>query len=528
MITLNSQHNSIRVLGLFIRKLGIRVTSFSIAQKMLEHPDYPSMLSISDSLTSWNVPNQALKLDRTTCVLEELPLPFIAHLQIDGGKFVLVNEINQNTVKFSDEFAPNGRFPREEFLNHWDGVSLFAEKDEKSGEADYSSALTMGVLNHARLPLLLVVLLTTSVYAISQNAFSFAYLLLLFINFSGILLCVLLLISSISNKNPFIQSLCSIGKKNGCNSILKSDAAKVTHWLNWSEIGLFYFTGSFICLVLNPISMGFLSWLNLLCLPFTFYSIGYQFKTRNWCVLCCCIQLLLWLGISVFIGVNAFSTFYVNLTWTTLIPYIISFLFPVAIWSFLKPFFVSSEKLQGLKDQVRKIKSNSSLFHQLLSSQKQYMLPDDLIHIALGNPSAETVITMVSNPYCGPCSTAHRALDKWLMENEDIQVKVIFATSSQEDDSKTKVAKHATALSQSSDPKLIKAALNDWYMGSAKNYDKWALKYPVNINSEIDNATEKQRKWCDSAEISFTPTIFVNGYKLVEPYQIEDLKYLLS
>jgi hypothetical protein len=35
------------------------------------------------------------------------------------------------------------------------------------------------------------------------------------------------------------------------------------------------------------------------------------------------------------------------------------------------------------------------------------------------------------------------------------------------------------------------------------------------------------KEWCEEAEISFTPTIFINGRRLPEKYRIEELKYIL-
>jgi len=34
--------------------------------------------------------------------------------------------------------------------------------------------------------------------------------------------------------------------------------------------------------------------------------------------------------------------------------------------------------------------------------------------------------------------------------------------------------------------------------------------------------------WCQQANISATPTVFVDGYKLPELYRLEDLKWVLT
>ncbi|MCY1536149.1 hypothetical protein D9M68_715920 [compost metagenome] len=87
----------------------------------------------------------------------------------------------------------------------------------------------------------------------------------------------------------------------------------------------------------------------------------------------------------------------------------------------------------------------------------------------------------------------------------------------------TTVAKHFSALIKLH-PDLVEQAMNDWY--KIKNYERWAAQYPVKIDEYFVIVNQKQREWCDLAEITQTPTIFVNGYKLIEPYDIRDMRYL--
>ncbi|MNY22235.1 hypothetical protein D3C86_1558330 [compost metagenome] len=148
--------------------------------------------------------------------------------------------------------------------------------------------------------------------------------------------------------------------------------------------------------------------------------------------------------------------------------------------------------------------------------------------IVLGNAEAENIITMVSNPFCGPCATTHKTLDQWLNTRDDIQVKIVFTTANHDDDPKTKVARHLTALSLLGDKKKVEQALNDWYDSTKKDYDTWAKNYPMQVNGEMEVVTQRQKEWCELTEVTFTPTILVNGYKLPDPYRLDDIKYLLS
>ncbi len=71
--------------------------------------------------------------------------------------------------------------------------------------------------------------------------------------------------------------------------------------------------------------------------------------------------------------------------------------------------------------------------------------------------------------------------------------------------------------------------LDDWYLAETKDYKRFAAKYPM--NGELlkqGNKIEAMDKWCKAVGISFTPTIFINGYQLPDAYNIEDLQYFLS
>lgn len=518
--------NTVFVLNFLIKKLKIPVSSYTIEKDLQDHPDYPSMLSLMDCLTSWNIPNEAYKINKETCNIKELPFPFVAHLQRNGGEFVFVQRIDDDLVSFSNEMEQNGKLKLSDFFKFWDGVILYAEKDQSSGEKEYSQSLIKGFINEARFPFLVFILLCSIFYTVDLGGESLFYLVLLLLKLIGVGAGSLLLMHSINTSNPFIKNLCSIGKKNDCNAILKSDAAMVTSWLSWSELGMFYFSGTLVCLLLYPSSIELLGCLNFLCLPYTIYSIGYQIKIKNWCVLCCIVQVLLWLEAAAFFRIGiSFQNF--DLGFFDMTGIVFCFLVPIAIWSCIKPYLLKSGQVKPLNQQLKKFKYNSTLFHQLLSSQAKHSVPDDLMPIVLGNAEAETVITIVSNPFCGPCGVAHKKLDELLDKRKDIQLKVLFATANDEEDVRTKVAKHFTALSLSKDKLLVGQALNDWYSQSNKSYDQWVEKYPSTISEGLEAAMLKQNQWCDMVKVSLTPTIFINGYELVDPYSLDDIKYLL-
>lgn len=523
------QSNASAVVNLLLKALNVKVNSTTVDDNLQDHPEYPSLLAINDCLTEWHVPNQAYQISKAEYDPADLEFPFIAHSKVNGGYFMLIHEITNGKVSYSDEKKQKATISEEEFLKLWSGVALHATASSKSGEIDYQTKFLAQTFNALKIPVLLLVILAAVLLTINYQTSSISYGLLLFFKITGIAVSVLLLMHSIDANNPLVQNLCSLGNKNNCNAILKSDAAKVTSWLSWSEVGFFYFTGSFLTLLISPASLPLIVWLNVLALPYTVYSIGYQYSQKNWCVLCCTVQAILWLEFltNIFYPSN-FEISTTNLQLQYSLPLVISFALPILTWAFLKPLLLKTAQFTPLKQQLKKFKYNSDLFNQVLTNQPRYAVPDDLMPIILGNPNAETVITMVSNPFCGPCAKAHETLDQWLSVRDDIQLKIIFTTANHDDDEKTKVSRHVTALSLLNDTKLLENALNDWYKQGSKKYEAWATQYPITFDKDMSMVTEKQKAWCDLTEIAFTPTILVNGYKLPEPYRLEDIKYLLT
>lgn len=511
------------ILSALLKNLKIKVTASAADTCLKEHPGYPSVLALSDCLREWNVDNYTYRIDKTDFETGDLLFPFAAHFTEKGGRFVLVHGIEEGNVYYTDEEERKGIMAEQEFLNRWDGIAFHAEGKITSGEKSYRLNYLKGILQKVLLPLTIIMCVTILGLAIAVHPFSLSYLLLCSVKFIGTGITILLLAQSINSQNPFIRNICGLAGKSDCNSVLKSDAAQITGWLSWSEIGFFYFIGSLLLLLVQPSSVNLIAWLNVAALPYTIYSITYQYRHKNWCVLCCAVQFILWSEFVVNFSFNAFSQSSAAYA-LYLVPII--FLTPVIGWFLLKPSIQLSLQVQPLKQDLKNFKFDADLFMQRLISQPRYAVNDDLVPVSLGSADASITITIVSNPYCNPCAKAHEFLDAWIADREDIQGKVVFTTNGSVHDFRTHVARHLIALTLAKDNNLAGNALKHWYE-KKYSYEAWALQYPATIGEQDKIAIEKQREWCRVADIAFTPTIFINGYKIPTGYQIEDLKYLL-
>jgi glutaredoxin len=201
---------------------------------------------------------------------------------------------------------------------------------------------------------------------------------------------------------------------------------------------------------------------------------------------------------------------------------------PIVLWYVIKPLLLKAKDEPVYKAAYKRLLYNPEIFNNLL--QQQSSAPDGYqnMGIEIGNPDAANTIIKVCNPYCGPCSKAHRVIEEIINNNTDIKLKLIFMASNREADDRGIVARHLMAIYKEKNYVKIEQALDDWYLPLKKDYKVFAEKYPMNGELKQQEAEiEKMKDWCKEAEITSTPTLFINGKRLPETYKINELKYIL-
>ncbi len=529
MILRNIRPNSDAVLFKYLRLVNSNITYQEVADELSRHPDYPNLLALNDVSRHYGMPVNAYKITKDDLV--HVPCPFIAHTSMPRSEFLLVTNISRNEVIYNDQISDNKKIPLAKFSEQFTGVVLAANEEPKLIKRKGTSfKFSFEPYRYSIGLTLLILSLITGIILLSfagrwqpwQTA------LLIIIKTVGLATTTLLLVQSINMNNPLIQTLCGTGKNN-CNAILSSNAANVFDGLSWSEVGFFYFASTWLMFFLtnnSPLALKIISILNLLSLPYTVYSIYHQARVaKQWCVLCCTVQALL--GVEFLFSLDFLTASFPMVDPKSLATIFISLIIPVAIWFLIKPILMKLQQLGPLKQQLRKFKYNTEIFDKLLHEQPKFVVPDETWSIVLGNVEASHIVTMVSNPYCPPCARAHQKLDEWLSCNDDIQLRIVFNAKNSINDRKAPVARHLMALNGVDDKLIIKQALNDWYAQKQKNYEEWAKAYPVKSVESTEEIIDKQQAWCEIADIKATPSLLINGYRLPEDYQLQEIKYLL-
>lgn len=510
--------------------LSLRISTTSIERNLTTHPNYPSFLSISDALDQWNVNNNAVVVEIDE--QHELHTPFIIHIREDGqSTFHVVREINSTSVSISDATRMLWTsISRDKFDKYFPAAVMLVTTTSASGEKYYTvNRKKEHFKNFTRvLPLGFIVTLYLFVSALVflEDFGSWPLLLILTLKVVGFFVSLLFLVYEVDPKSSVLQKACSLGTGNNCKDILDSKAAKILGILSWGEIGFSYFIAGLILLLLNFDYAVLLSWITLLTLPFTVFSIYYQWKiAKRWCTLCLIVQ-----GILLAEWLTAWTNgLFIPLSTTNSLHFIIGgisifFTFPI-LWLILKPIIIEANKNKEEIRSIARFKNNPHLFATALAAQKKVTDVSEL-GIKFGNPQAKYKIIKVCSPFCLPCAKNYPHVEELVESLDTVEVQIIFAVQPNINSVENTIVSYIMSLADGKMNTKARQVLRSWYIDTEYKKNEQDFNFDKTIE-ERENGISAMYHWCIQNKIKSTPTYFVNGFQLPEPYQITDLTNLL-
>jgi uncharacterized membrane protein len=525
-----AEKNAFQALEQLVRMSKIRVTSQTLKNTLWQHPDFPSLVALSDALNEVNVPNLATRI--TPERLSEIPLPALAHLNIEGGFFAPIRRISDDTVEWLHTKRGWQKQSWSDFNRIWNGVTLLIEPNPESGEMKYAENRQKEQIANSRYPFIIVgILVCLSLmlgYGYQQiRADSDQPLFwLLGLKVIGTIVSGFLLAYTIDSDNPFLRSICQLGNRTNCHSILNSKAAKLWSWLSWSEIGFVYFAGGFVASLLSlliPTSsvVQYLLWLNVLALPYTVYSLYYQaFVAKEFCILCTAVQVILWL--EVYVGRTLWNT--VSLAGIGVL--LFSFTLVIVLWAFMEKPLIQAKQAGAFQREFEKIKFNPDYLESL--SNKQRMMPpifEGMKVVTLGKPEAKNTLLVITNPTCEACRSYYKAIEKTIQTYHDIHVQIILAISPYKEDTAGNVAVHILSLPSDK----MSTALSRWFELGETKYTQWLQE--VEKDYKGDTKTEQltlHLRWLELAGVDKIPVSFLNSIELPKFYSPHELPKLCT
>ncbi len=532
----------------YVQALKLQVTQTTLKESLEQNAYYPSLYSLSKVFDKFNLANEAYTVDEES--LNRFEPPFITYCseQNTGKDFVLVTEITGSTVSYIADGNKPKQVNREDFVKQWQKIVFVAEAGVNSGEADYKAKVKIKkskkqkqALSYAGVAFLTGLMIFPLIYNAS-TAYLLAASTITVIKLLGLAATVLLLIYEIDKTNSFVKSICTAGKQTNCDAVINSRAGKILG-MSWAEAGFFYFASTTMFLLFPGLAFVYkLPWLAIagtLAAPYIVFSIYYQWQVvKKWCPLCLAVQAVLlmeltWAFINFWSNKNpslqsSLTSSAIPPPWEGIGEAVFCLLLPFSLWYLLKPLLLAAKAAPGYNAAYKRLLYNPEIFNGLLQQQPAAPGGWQQLGINIGNPDAANTIIKVCNPYCGPCAKVHPVLEEIIKHNKDMQVKVIFTATNNENDPGAKPVKHLLAVAAKENKQLTEQALDDWYLPEKKDYDAFAAKYPMNGEfQEQVGKLDMMKAWCEEAEITFTPTIFINGRRLPETYSIDELKNIL-
>lgn len=203
-----------------LRLLKVKVTDSTLIQTLQEHPDYPSLLSIADSLQQWKVTSMGVKVAPEQ--LTGMPLPLIAHFR--NNMFIPVTEITDKNITYISGWNKENILSFDDFVKQWDGIVLLAEAIPsvggslgETGEPQYEKKHRQELLQQLKIPLavlvavLFILLNGIGIHSLFPALFSVIML-------AGVIVTSLLLWYEIDKQNFVLHKICTAGKHTNCSA----------------------------------------------------------------------------------------------------------------------------------------------------------------------------------------------------------------------------------------------------------------------------------------------------------------------
>lgn len=506
-----------------INKYIIDIKEFEF--QLNSHPDFPSLLSIKDTLDFFNIENKIFNIE------------YSEMLNLDFKYFIILGRISKLDSSPLTLIKKEGST----FFYFEKDSDMFLKIELDSLDANFKNVcLILAENENFKLHLPNIQILSFIIFYFLFNFFLFnasnEYIILVLINI--VILGLYFSLQAVYQQNgivtDFSNSFC--GKKvNNCNTVINSKKSILLKFVNFSALSLFLFVFEtiFICLSINNIGNIYfvLYYINLIGIPLIFYSLYYQKVVENkWCIICLLIILtILTLLIILKIFVNHILFINIDLNFIIFITFVLYF--SIILSNFI--FNYIKEKNINETDKIKNIrfKRNFALFNAALKNSNflNYSIDKPSTFI-FGNRESKVEILLVINPYCGHCKNVIDNYIKYYAQfSNKLNLLIIFNDDYEIiNDELKQFYNTLTHIYLNYPSEQFFNFLQNWYLNDHKQV--FSEKYFI---SEFDVLRTKEYleshfKWVNENEITSTPRIYINGNEYPKQYERKDIEYFIN
>lgn len=518
--------NDFKYIFQYLEKEKVYINKAEFEYQIQSHPDYPTFLAVSDTLTFFNIANGVLSVG--IAEIELLPDRFVALLEIDKGQpqFFFI-EKKGDSYFYSPNKTPIALL-RHELELLWKNTVLLIEKPDAENDSPAVTDKTYWVLPSLAVLLLLGILL--------QLKSIWSDKIFLVLPVVGTFFSFVALKDLFNYKSGLMESFCNMTTTESCEKVVGSTKWKIFETVSFTDLSLIFFCYQFISLLLflfmenTETYFGTQKILLSVALPVLFISLYYQkFVEKMWCPICLAI-------ISVVLLEFGYVWFYYTLPFNFTVQAVLisAFVFVTVavIWFSLKKLLKKQKELKEFHITGNRFKRNYEVFkNNLLASEIPVNKEIQTGSIILGNREAPLKIIVVTSPFCSFCSEVHTVMEEILSKHSGlVRFDIRFNFNEINSDAKSQRVHHKLlAIYYHYGEKVFRNVLHDWFANFDRK-DETILDRPGILTQEDINIPEilkEQFLWNQANDLAYTPSLFINGYIFPKHYERKDLLYFV-
>jgi uncharacterized membrane protein len=519
-----------------LRALNVAAAPRSVSGYVTAHPAYPSLAALVDCLAELGVRASA----RRTAfdALASVQAPALVHVRngAESGAFWLINGCTRG---FYDCTLPSGErrgVSETELAGRYLGIAISAVAEPGAGER-YADRNELGDRLRARLPLagilLLAVAIAGSVAAAAHAPSGLVAHSLLFAIFgwTGFGLSLSLSFRDLLDGSSLLGKLCPTGKTFNCAAVVGSEGGYIAKVIPLTDAAAAFFLAQLAAgaaaALTGSVGAFFLLWLvsGVFVVPVMIRSVVLQaLVIRRWCALCLLVNASLAAQLALAADAAGFDRTTRDWSALTAVDTRSALLIAaVAIgaalaYAVVRPLVTPALAAPHLYRELDAMRNVPDTLAWALARSPALStdLPGKLVE---GDPAAPFEILVVSHPFCVACADAHSTLERLVQAFPRLaRGATVFAVS----DADPAAASAARCLLAG------EIELSDWYAGVNENATRWAGRNDHGARAtEHEAALAAQTAFAESASVTGTPAVFVNGQRLPQAFDLRHLRFYL-
>jgi uncharacterized membrane protein len=520
-----------------VYRANIKVSAVGF-DRLVEHPDYPSLSALKALLNWLKVSNKAVRLELPK--LDSLAMPAVAYMEGDDQRFVLLLRCNVNSISYIDSQRGEITVDKDSFGREWSGIVHLIAPDSNAGEPNFQMNRLISIFGGktgawgAGIILLALICSTVNLLTADTRLGTVTSLVWMSTILLGLYASIAGFLTERRLNSPLFDAVCPVGqrklgKNTKCQAVMQAGNSGLFEKFSIGEIGMTYFLFLLLMACLAPLwgsdtthILAILSWL---AMPCVIVALWYQWQTaKKWCVVCLLVhgslvsQAVLWFFLMSNVRLTTPDT-------ADLLGLILT-MFTVGLWLFLREYLVKGFRYKQLRTRFERLRRRPAILKHLATLNSPIIDGVDSSDLVFGDHDSPHTLILGLSPFCIHCASLLTVVNSSLLPFNRIRIVLRFLIPPNANKSYLEAVRQLlTALISGKDSTCRMNLLDLWY---AKKILDWPGDEQVKASKRrVDQLITNYQEWTRLNALRHSPFLVLNGRPLDEAIEFDDLPHLL-